>query len=166
TEQSKVPGIYVLDDFTRDPANKGDAFTASPLKQVLETLSKRPDIYVEDVNLCVRPMFFDEKGVLDCIHAANVAAVGVATLAPRAYALEKGHLLGPLTVRGRINSPDDGPPALMRRSNSRVVITLGNLPYPSSVRDVGSYTSTPVATTMVPTSTSSTWSLSAKSIHL
>ena len=66
---------------------------------------------IEDVNLCVRPMLFDEKGVLELsVIGANVAAIGVATLAPRAYALmEKGHLLGPLTIGGRVSSRDDGP---------------------------------------------------------
>ena len=100
SEQSKVSGVDVFYDFTRDPANEGDTFAASPLKEILEALSKRPDIYVKNENLGVRPVLFDEKSIFNGIHAANIAAVWVATLASRAYTLEKGHFLGPLTIGG------------------------------------------------------------------
>ena len=63
---------------------------------------------------------------------------------------------------GRTRRPPVGPPAFINRSNSNEVIVLGNLRYPYSVKATGSYTSMPVATMIVPTSSSTSSGLSLK----
>ena len=65
---------------------------------------------------------------------------------------------------GRTKWPPVGPPAFIIRSNSIEVITFGYFMYPYSVKAAGSKTSTPVATIIVPTSSSTISSFAVKSM--
>ena len=64
----------------------------------VEAFTESPDIDVEHLDLCIRPVLFDKERVLNGVHAAHVAAIGVALVGARTDTLDEGDGLGNLVI--------------------------------------------------------------------